>query len=481
MRRAPALLSGAEALLALVGGAAALFGTYWDDSWHTDRGRDSLAAPPHLVLYAGVLVALGVAASWARRAADAAGWRAVLRTAGGPRTALVGGAAVLVSAPVDELWHTTYGRDAVLWSPPHLLAVAGSAALTVGLVLGLRRGSTAATCGAALTVGAYVVPVMEYETDVPQFDVALYLPALAAGLALAAPVVLRLVGGRWPFTVAAGAYTLARIAITGGLAAIGHSTPIVPPVLVVAVTADLLRRSTRPGWVGVVAVVAALHAVYVPILRVVPHGIRFDASDVVVSAILGIATVGMVAAGRRAWSPKRLAPGLAAVAVVAFLLLLDARPATAHDPGQGDVVGSARFDVGVDGDHLDVTVLLPSGMCGGGETVVVARRAGATERAAAELVDCTAAATLRVDSPGRWFVYVEQGELEAWVPVETGDEAVVSAVRDVYERPAPAERGSQVLAGVPLVLAAAALFAGASRAAGNQPAGAVVGPDGGTS
>ena len=35
-----------------------LFGTYWDDAWHTDRGRDSFFAAPHLALYAGVFVAL---------------------------------------------------------------------------------------------------------------------------------------------------------------------------------------------------------------------------------------------------------------------------------------------------------------------------------------------------------------------------------------------------------------------------------------
>lgn len=41
----------------------ALFATYWDDSWHTDKGRDEFAIPPHLLLYGGVaLTSLAVLA-----------------------------------------------------------------------------------------------------------------------------------------------------------------------------------------------------------------------------------------------------------------------------------------------------------------------------------------------------------------------------------------------------------------------------------
>ena len=472
-------LTTAEGVIALLAGGTALFGTYWDDSWHTDRGRDTLAAPPHLLLYAGVLVAVGVAASWARRTAGSRGWREVLRTPGGPRLAIVGGVAVLASAPVDELWHAAYGRDAVLWSPPHLLAVAGSAALTVGLVLGLRRGSVAAALGASLATGAYVVPVMEYETDVPQFAVSLYLPALAAGLVLAAPVVGRLVAGRWPLTTAAGIYTLYRIAITGGLAAIGHSTPIVPPVLAVALAADVLQRRTRrPGLLAVV-VVAVLHAAYVPFLRVVPHGLRLDGDDVLASAALSLAALVAVTVGTGASQSNRRVPGLALVAVAAVTLVLQAGPAEAHDPGQGDVVGSARFEVSVDDRRLDVAVVLPPPMCDGGEVVVLARRAGETIRTGATVGDCTAAATVSVSAAGRWFVYVEQGRLEAWVAVDTSDGTAVSAVRDVYERPEDRDDSTQVIAGVPLVLAAVALLAGAYRAAGNRRSSPDVGRDGG--
>jgi hypothetical protein len=137
-------LSRREATVALAGGFVGLFGTYWDDAWHTDRGRDAFASPPHVALYAGVLVGLVVALRWARRVRhDGPWWRAALP---GSRTAVAcwGALAVLVSAPVDEFWHAAYGRDAVLWSPPHLLAISGSAALLTGLVLGTERATTRA-------------------------------------------------------------------------------------------------------------------------------------------------------------------------------------------------------------------------------------------------------------------------------------------------------------------------------------------------
>jgi hypothetical protein len=105
-------------LVAAGGSAAALFATYWDDSWHTDKGRDEFAIAPHLLLYGGVLVAsLAVAAwgllAWRRAGWGAAGVRAVL---GQPALLLagIGGATTLLSGPVDNAWHEAFGRDAVV-------------------------------------------------------------------------------------------------------------------------------------------------------------------------------------------------------------------------------------------------------------------------------------------------------------------------------------------------------------------------------
>ena len=38
------------AMALLSGGITALFGTYWDNTWHTDFGRDNFFIPPHLTV-----------------------------------------------------------------------------------------------------------------------------------------------------------------------------------------------------------------------------------------------------------------------------------------------------------------------------------------------------------------------------------------------------------------------------------------------
>jgi hypothetical protein len=121
----------AAGLVAFAGGVVAIVGTYWDDAWHTDRGRDSFLIAPHLTLYGGVLVAGVVALGWAARRWAASGARGVV-TDPPLALALAGPAGTLVSAPIDDARHRLFGRDAVLraalggqwplahrcWSPP---------------------------------------------------------------------------------------------------------------------------------------------------------------------------------------------------------------------------------------------------------------------------------------------------------------------------------------------------------------------------
>ena len=465
--RPQALLSPGETMFALLGAAAALFATYWDDAWHTDRGRDTFWSAPHLVLYGGVVVALGVAVRRTLRIGRTHGLRLALGSGGPCRLAVLGGSAVVVGGPIDELWHRAYGRDAVLWSPPHLLAIAGSAALIVGLLLGLAPRTVAATLGGALALGAYLIPVMEFESDVPQFPPALYLPVLAIGVILALPVVRRLVGGQWPLTTAASVYTVARAVIAAGLAALGHGTAIVPPLLAVAVAADLAARRWR--WLVPIAVVLALHVAYVPLLRWVPHGMRIEGTDLTASIGLSLlAAAGAAMAIRPVRTPRHATAAAVLMTVAVVATFGDIRPAAAHDPGQGAVRGRATFEIKVRDRIIDVAVGLSPSFCGGGEVSLVGRRAGRSHPVAAHVTqDCRVAGTLRVGETGRWFVYVERGRLESWVPVETGGTVLFSATHDLYERPPVQARSTEVAAGVPLALAAAALLVGASRAAKN--------------
>ena len=52
--------------------------------------------------------------------------------------AAAGGTVTLATLPVDGAWHAAFGRDAVLWSPPHMLAVFGGLALLVGFLTGAQ-------------------------------------------------------------------------------------------------------------------------------------------------------------------------------------------------------------------------------------------------------------------------------------------------------------------------------------------------------
>ena len=47
----------------LLAGLLAIFATYWDESWHTDIGRDSAWVAPHILLYGSVAIA-GIGVVW---------------------------------------------------------------------------------------------------------------------------------------------------------------------------------------------------------------------------------------------------------------------------------------------------------------------------------------------------------------------------------------------------------------------------------
>ncbi|HKQ02899.1 MAG TPA: hypothetical protein VJ735_21470, partial [Actinomycetes bacterium] len=93
-----------------------------------------------------------------------------------------------------------FGRDAVLWSPPHMLAIFGSLALLVGFLTGAQPDTPRwiLTGLGALLLGGAAVPVLEYETDVPQFSETLYLPVLLAATLFATMLLRQLLPGPLP-------------------------------------------------------------------------------------------------------------------------------------------------------------------------------------------------------------------------------------------------------------------------------------------
>ena len=471
----------------LVGFAVALFGVYWDDAWHTDRGRDDLLSAPHVALYLGVSVAVGVVAwwGWTQRVA---GWRSV---AAGPIGVAIAGAAVtLGAAPVDEWWHTAFGRDAVLWSPPHLVALVGTVALGSGvaLVTGGSRPAVRSRVGISLVVatgagvlGAWQVLVLEYDTDVAQFSTLWYLPVLAIGLAAASATVHAAARRRvrWVAGSAGVAYTAAMVIVIAVLSATGFSTPIVPVIVPALFAADVARQRAWSTPVRAASIVAALFVVEVPYLRWVDGGVAPSTPEALWGAALAAVGVTMTLA---IFDPttQRL-PRLKSTTLLALivttagpLVLVDGSAADAHDPGQGTVIAAvtltadvsdARVELTATTDHSD---LQPVRM--------VARRAGRVTVGPLSGVGNVWSGTVELDERGRWFVYVElrrgTERLEAWLPVIAGSDETVIKQTELYVR--RVDNGatvSQVIAGLALALVALAVIgrvAATVRAANSQ-------------
>jgi hypothetical protein len=85
---------------------------YFDGFWHVSVGRETFFTPPHLILYAGVILLFSLLYKSKERISK---WSWVF----------VG--VILVAAPFDDLWHRMFGVEQlnsllVVWSPPHLIA-----------------------------------------------------------------------------------------------------------------------------------------------------------------------------------------------------------------------------------------------------------------------------------------------------------------------------------------------------------------------
>jgi hypothetical protein len=128
--------------LALVSGAAGMVGVYLDTAWHRTVGRDSFFILPHVFIYCGGLGVWAAAlASLARATFGRAGefggpvfrWGPLRLPFGFALTAF-GILVIVAAAPVDAWWHTTFGKDVLIWSPPHLMLHLGAGIAALGLL-----------------------------------------------------------------------------------------------------------------------------------------------------------------------------------------------------------------------------------------------------------------------------------------------------------------------------------------------------------
>jgi hypothetical protein len=249
---------------------AAVFGFYWDVSWHIDRGRDPgpFANPAHWFIFIG-LVGIAIAGALSvllgsRRPSPSSvrlggRWRAPV---GGILLLLSGGIA-LAGFPLDDVWHRLFGQDVTLWGPTHIQMVSGASLATLALLVlevearrtsgfGDRRPAVARiralVGGATFLVGLSTLQA-EFDFGVPQFRL-LYQPVLIMLAAGAGLVAVRLKGGRGAalgavlgFFALRGALT---VVIAGGLGrSLLHFPLYLPEALLVELVALRIPRE-RP-------------------------------------------------------------------------------------------------------------------------------------------------------------------------------------------------------------------------------------------
>jgi len=246
--------------LVLLSLAVAVWGYYWDVSWHIDRGRDegAFANPAHWFIIVG-LDGIAFAALLAMVLGDGRS-RASVRITDRWRVP-VGGVMLtacslvaLAGFPLDDIWHRLFGQDVTAWGPTHIQLIGGASLATLGcwalLIEGERcAAEPTARLGAWITrshdvllAGAFLVGLstlqVEFDYGVPQFRM-LYHPVLLALGGAIALVAARLRLGRGGALLAVAVFLAIRGALSLGVELSGRSTFHLPLYLGAALVVEL--------------------------------------------------------------------------------------------------------------------------------------------------------------------------------------------------------------------------------------------------
>jgi len=305
-----------------------------------------------------------------------------------------------------------------LWSPPHLLSVIGTAVLVVAILLGSGGSRLARVALAAVLLGAAEITVLEYETDVPQFSEALYLPVLLAVGLGAAWIIRTLVPHAVTLppalTWAVAGYLAFRLAILVAFAIGGWTMPQFPVALLGLLVID--QRWGRARWpLAGLAVVA---------LQVVASAVGFSSVVIRPTLLAAAFLVPLLVAVLVVVTRGRLAGVAAVLALFVVSSWFVAPQARAHDPGQGDEVATAQLTAEGDGAGAIVLRVTDIRDAEGREwtaDALVARRAGQTVTARLSGHSTQFAGEIGLPSPGLWFVYAELRAggtaVETWLPI----------------------------------------------------------------
>ena len=230
--------------LAALSVTSAVVGVEWDISWHRSIGRDSFLTPAHIAIYlcgilAGIFCSyLILATTFQRTNLDRSsvtmwGFRGPL----GAFLASWGGVLMLTSAPFDDWWHSAYGLDVKVLSPPHVMLAIGILTVAAGslVLLAGRKNRAPGTLVdflflyvGALMMTALLVVSMDYLYVTMQHSGLFYrvlsmvAPAMLAAMALGS-------GRRWAATTVAALYSLLQLGLIWVLP-LFSATPKLGPV-----------------------------------------------------------------------------------------------------------------------------------------------------------------------------------------------------------------------------------------------------------
>jgi hypothetical protein len=373
--------------------AVAVWGYYWDVSWHIDRGRDegAFANPAHWFIIIG-LDGIAFAAILAMVLGDDRSPSAVKLTknwkvpVGGIMLSACGLIA-LAGFPLDDIWHRLFGQDVTAWGPTHIQLIGGASLATLGCWALLVEGARAMpgappTRFAALSerfaditlAGAFLVGLstlqVEFDFGVPQYR-ALYHPtllALAGGLGL---VAARIRLGRGGALMAVGGFLALRGLLSAGVELSGRSTFHFPLYIGAALAVEAAFAARPKGrqvstgalaGLGVGTVGVAVEALWSQVWMPLPWGTALLPDAIVLCVVAG--TAGGVLGGlvgralapeaeEREPIPRWTAPvaWLGAVGVIAFCLPIGAPAGWSADVA----VGERRTVDGVEMADLTVT------------------------------------------------------------------------------------------------------------------------------
>jgi hypothetical protein len=211
--------------LAAFGVTSAMIGVHWDISWHRSIGRDTFWTPPHLAIQlCGIIAAIAcgfliLGTTFTRSplrdsSVSVFGFR-------GPLGAFVmawGGFAMISSAPFDDWWHSAYGLDVKILSPPHVVLAMGMYGVEIGALIliaaQMNRASGSARrpfqymflyMAAMLMIGGMIL-VLEFTPRILLHSAIAYRV-----VSMIAPITLlvsaRATRMRWAATTVAGIYT----------------------------------------------------------------------------------------------------------------------------------------------------------------------------------------------------------------------------------------------------------------------------------